>query len=102
VDKAIPCGLVLNELITNSLKHAFPNLRRGKVVVGLRRDSASHAILSVRDDGVGVPPGIDPYQSNSLGMSLVFMLVAQLGGTIDIQSIPGTQMLVRFPVEAAS
>ena len=98
VDKAIPCGLVLNELITNSLKHAFPGGRRGRVTVGLRREEGGHALLIVRDDGAGMPADVD--HSNSLGMTLVVMLVEQLGGTIDIRSTGGTEMRVRFPVEA--
>ncbi|MDF3020397.1 MAG: histidine kinase [Steroidobacteraceae bacterium] len=102
VDKAIPCGLVLNELITNSLKHAFPDGRRGTVKVILRRDGAGHAMLCVSDDGVGIPPGVDPRNSASLGMSLVFMLVEQLGGSIDIQPSPGTELRMRFPIEAGS
>jgi two-component sensor histidine kinase len=100
VDKAIPCGLVLNELITNSLKHAFPKGRRGTVSVGLSRGTDGHALLTVRDDGTGMPPHVD--HSASLGMTLVLMLVEQLGGTIDIRSQAGTEMRVRFPMETTT
>jgi PAS domain S-box-containing protein len=102
VDKAIPCGLVLNELITNSLKHAFPDGRRGTVKVILRRDGPAHAVLSVSDDGVGIPAGVDPRNSTSLGMSLVFMLVEQLGGAVDIRRGRGTELQARFPIEAGA
>jgi PAS domain S-box-containing protein len=102
VDKAIPSGLVLNELMTNALKHAFPQGRRGRVHVGMRRDGQHHAILSVRDDGVGMPANLDPRTTSSLGMSLVFMLAEQLGGEVDIHRAAGTEMRIRFPVEVTT
>jgi PAS domain S-box-containing protein len=100
VDKAIPCGLILNELITNALKHAFPDSRRGKVRVELRRESSGQAVLCVSDDGVGMPEQLVPRESNSLGMSLVHTLVEQLDGEIDIRKHPGTRMRVSFPMDA--
>src|SRR5439155_23859659 len=68
VDKAIPCGLILNELITNSLKHGFPDGRRGAIRVELGKTGTGHLQLSVEDNGVGMPAGIDIWRTQSLGM----------------------------------
>jgi PAS domain S-box-containing protein len=100
VDKAIPCGLILNELITNALKHAFPGTRRGAVRVALRREGPNDIFFSVQDDGVGMPPGFDIHGATSLGMPLVQTLVEQLDGRLEIQSDPGATFCVHFPMES--
>jgi two-component sensor histidine kinase len=100
VDKAIPCGLILNELITNALKHAFPNERRGVIRVGLHMVSNREARLSVADDGIGLPASHDMGKSDSLGMQLVSTLVEQLEGRLDIARSDGTTFSVTFPAEA--
>ncbi len=98
VDKAIPCGLILNELITNALKHGFPNDRRGEIRIQLKK-AGGDLELSVADDGVGIDPGFDPAKSDSLGMQLVQTLVEQLDGKLDIFREAGTTFRVRFPME---
>jgi PAS domain S-box-containing protein len=98
VDKAIPCGLVLNELITNALKHAFPPPRKGTVEVNLRMDAARRVIFSVVDDGVGMSEKFDLKESSSLGLSLVYTLVDQLEGRIEIFHDFGTTFRVTFPM----
>jgi PAS domain S-box-containing protein len=101
VDKAIPCGLILNELITNTLKHAFPDERSGKVRVELRAvDEQRTLLLIVQDDGVGMPAAFDITKSVSLGMRLVTTLVEQLDGTLEIVCDAGTLFRVQFPIEA--
>jgi PAS domain S-box-containing protein len=81
VDRAIPCGIILNELISNALKYAFPGDDGGTVTVRLH--AREHAVeLSVSDDGVGLPAGLDVRTNNSLGLKLVNMLAEQLGGAI--------------------
>jgi PAS domain S-box-containing protein len=97
VDKAIPCGLILNELITNALKHAFPRPRQGQVRVQLRKDGNS-AALSVGDNGVGMPEQFNLKDSSSLGLSLVYTLVEQLDGQVRIIRGSGTTFLVTFPM----
>jgi PAS domain S-box-containing protein len=99
VDKAIPCGLILNELITNSLKHAFPDSRRGTVTVELRRAAGADVVLSVSDDGVGMPSDFSLGHSTSLGLSLVYTLVDQLDGALDIERDNGTMFRVHFAME---
>lgn len=95
VDRAIPCGLILNELVTNALKHAFPNGRRGTIRVELGRVDETDLVLAVSDDGVGLPETID--SNDSLGMQLVRTLVAQLDGRLDVLREPETSFRVTFP-----
>jgi two-component sensor histidine kinase len=97
VDRAIPCGLIANELVTNSLKHAFPDQRRGAIQIRLRRLARQQTEMRVRDDGVGLPPGTDWRNSTSLGMQLVGDLVRQLDGSADLESAHGVHFRVRFP-----
>ena len=93
IDKAIPFGLILNELITNCLKHAFPNGRQGEIYVGLNSDG-SRIILTVRDNGIGIPGDIDINNPRSMGLTLVRSLVKQLKGTLEVKSIGGTEFKV--------
>jgi len=85
VDQAIPCGLLINELVTNAFKHAFPAGRGGEVRVELQplKDGQGWR-LRVADDGVGLPPGFDVQTRNSLGLKLIADLTGQLGGTLAI------------------
>jgi two-component sensor histidine kinase/CHASE1-domain containing sensor protein len=97
VDKAVPCALILNELISNALKHAFATGRRGTIRVELSRVDAG-ACLVVADDGQGLTEGVDPMQGKSLGMKLVSTLTRQLQGTLDIASGAGVTVRVTFPI----
>ncbi|MEZ5283272.1 MAG: sensor histidine kinase, partial [Vicinamibacterales bacterium] len=99
VDKAIPCGLIMNELVTNAFKHAFPGDRMGVIRVQLRALDQPGFELTVADDGVGMADGAAA--SGALGMQLVLTLVAQLGGTLTRAAGPGTAHTVRFAPEAA-
>ena len=84
LDKAIPCGIIVNELISNCLKYAFPDGRKGKVRVGLRLDDSRLVTLTVSDNGVGVPAGLDFRNTDSLGLQLVSLLAVQLKGKISM------------------
>jgi two-component sensor histidine kinase len=101
VNKAIPCGLILNELITNALKHGFPNGRRGTVRVALGKMGEGKLQLSVTDDGVGIPAGLDIRQTKSLGMHLVHTLAEQLGAEVEIAREQGTSVRFTFAGETA-
>jgi PAS domain S-box-containing protein len=90
VDKAIPCGLILSELITNALKHAFPDGRPGTVRVELTQGEKGGLRLVVADDGVGLPAGADAQDSISLGLPLVRMLARQLDASLEIVTSHGT------------
>ncbi len=96
IDTAIPCGLIINELVSNSLKHAFPEGRRGKININIRSAGQEHTI-AVCDDGVGFPRDIDIEHTETLGLRLVKALTDQLGGTLDLDSSSGTTVVVAFP-----
>ncbi len=102
VDKAIPCGLIVNELIVNAFKHAFPGDRRGTIHVALHMTDANHVTLIVQDDGCGMPERREGTAHESLGMRLVATLTRQLDGALEIESAPtrGTTVRVRFPIRA--
>ncbi len=97
IQTAIPCGLILNELAANALKHAFPDGRKGTIRVTLRpRRGRGRYRLTVKDDGIGLPPEFDPARSSSLGLQLVTMLVGQLNGTVERGPGPGTEFRIAF------
>lgn len=97
IDLAIPCGLMLNELITNAFKYAFPDGRPGRITLSLRNAGGEQLSLSVSDDGVGLPAGVDPVQTRSLGLRLVDALVRQVNGRLAISRGPGAAFTVTFP-----
>ncbi len=93
LEKSVPCGLIINELVSNSIKHAFPDERPGIITVDLHAaeagtsgtGSTSRMLLRVSDDGAGFPPEIDPQKASSLGMQLLAALAVQLGGTVAVE-----------------
>jgi two-component sensor histidine kinase len=99
IDAAIPCGLIVNELVSNALKHAFPMGRSGTIRVSFMHDGDRHALISVSDDGVGIPEGFDPQNLKSLGIQLVYLLAGQLGGSATLERSGSTRFVVRFPFE---
>ena len=96
VDKAIPCGLILNELVSNALRHAFPS-SRGAIGIELRQVSEDGIVLAVSDDGIGLAPEFDPAKASSLGLQLVVTLTGQLDGRLEIVRQPGTTFRIIFP-----
>jgi len=95
-DTAIPCGLIINELITNSLKHAFPGERSGTISLSFKQLKNKDFQLTVSDDGVGIPEDVDITRTNTLGMQLVTVLVGQLGGTLKVKRRDGIRFTIRF------
>jgi len=95
VDTAIPCGLIVNELVSNALKHAFRGRQGGTVTIRLQRDEADF-LLTVRDDGVGLAGDIDPAVTETLGLQLVTTLTRQLGGKLSVFRDEGTRFEIRF------
>jgi PAS domain S-box-containing protein len=103
VDMAVNCGLILNELVSNAIKHAFPGDSSGEVTVGLEYDPATGtACLSVRDSGIGLPADLDWRQSSSLGLRLVQMLAGQMRGTVQTGPGSDTEFQIRFNVKGIS
>ena len=98
IDTAIPCGLIINELISNCLKYAFPGNMRGEVRVGLTRKEGSVIEIMVKDNGVGLPQNFDIDKSKSLGLRTVKNLTKyQLKGELSFTGHKGTEFRIRFP-----
>jgi two-component sensor histidine kinase len=96
IDQAVPCGLIINELVSNALKHAFPNHREGVVFIRLHKDGEGQIHLEVGDNGIGFPEGVDFQNTTSLGLQLVNSLVGQLDGTITLNCTAGAIFLITF------
>jgi two-component sensor histidine kinase len=100
VDTTIPCALIINELVSNSLKHAFPATRRSdeacEILIGLGLEAGDMYRLTVSDNGVGLPEGFDMQSSGSLGLKLVAALAKQLGGDIRVSGGSGTEFTISF------
>ena len=96
VDEAVPLGLILNELISNALKHAFPSHEKGEVLVTFQRTEQNGVFLSVRDSGKGLPKGFNWKTTESLGLRLVRMLTGQLDAEVHVTSDGGTAFKVIF------
>ena len=99
IDQANPIGLVINELISNSLKYAFPDERKGEITVSMKKLN-KELELTIMDDGIGMPDGLDWKNSTSLGLKLVRTLVEnQLGGSLDMESENGTKFTIKFAID---
>jgi len=101
IDNAIPCGLILNELISNSIKHAFTEGEKGLIAVKLFFDKKTRLCnLIVHDNGKGLPPGFD-FSKNltSFGLLMVNLLTSQLQGTVRLNSVDGTEFVIAFPIK---
>jgi len=96
VDTAIPCGLIINELVSNALKYAFPNKAEGKIYIALHFDEDKIYTLTIRDNGIGLPPNWQVSSVNSLGLKLVDILAQQLEGTLQVNSRSGTEFSLIF------
>jgi len=96
IDSAIPCGFIINELVSNSLKHGFPDGRQGCLRITLDSEPDGTVRMGVGDTGVGLPEGLDFRKTESLGLQLVCTLVEQLHGSIDLDRTRGTEFLVVF------
>ena len=95
---AVPCGLIINELLTNAFKYAFPDNRRGVLSVHFTKTDDTYR-LAIKDNGVGLPEGFDYKEASTLGLQLVNILTEQLGGTVQIKSDKGTEAVVTFRTE---
>ncbi|HEV3113672.1 MAG TPA: PAS domain S-box protein [Candidatus Binataceae bacterium] len=97
IELAVPLGLILNELISNCLKYAFPDGRAGRIRVELRPVDVTRLKLTVADDGVGFPAQVDFRTTETLGMQLVRTLTEQIGGDLELRRGAGTEFAISFP-----
>jgi len=101
MDIAVPCGLIANELISNSLKHGFPGGRRGTISIRLENAGEKECEFTVSDDGVGFPPGLDFRNTPSFGLQLINGLAShQMRGTVEFRKGTGTTFVIRFPCQS--
>ncbi|KJU84501.1 sensory transduction histidine kinase [Candidatus Magnetobacterium bavaricum] len=98
LEAAVPCGLIINELLTNAFKYAFPNNRKGIISIHFIKADQTYT-LTIKDNGVGLPEGFDYQKSDTLGLQLVTALTGQLDGTLQIKSEDGMETVVMFPVK---
>lgn len=96
IDMAIPCGLIVNELVSNALKYAFPKTQSGEIQIEFRQNQDQTLVLTVQDNGIGLPQDFNLKQTKTLGISLVQGLTKQLRGTLKIDSGPGTTFRITF------
>ncbi len=98
ITQAIPCSLVLNEVISNILKHAFKEGQRGTVEISVQNSTNGKIYIRIKDDGVGIPEDIEIHETHSIGLSLIRTLVQdQLEGTVQINRSNGTEFIMEFP-----
>ena len=97
VNVGIPCGLIVNELVSNSLKHAFPDGKKGTIRVGINKNGNGSNVLVVADNGVSIPETVDFRNTTSLGLQLVTVLSGQINGTISLSKAEGTEFIITFP-----
>jgi PAS domain S-box-containing protein len=100
--QAVPCGLILSELVSNALKYAFPGSREGSLSIRLSHADPGKARLDLRDDGIGLPDADRWREARTLGLRLVRMFEEQIGGTIAVETDPGTAFTLVFPLNRAS
>jgi PAS domain S-box-containing protein len=98
ISAAVPCGLIVNELISNALKHAFPAGMRGHIQIELTREPDNFTALNVSDDGIGIPDSFDLADATTLGLQLVSLLADQLGAEVAIHRSKPTRFSLRFKV----
>jgi two-component sensor histidine kinase len=96
IDTAIPCGLLISELLSNSFKHAFPERKNGKIILKITQHDGDKFNLFYRDDGVGLPRDYNFEHPDSMGMELIQSLVEQLDGTVEIKNESGTEYNINF------
>jgi two-component sensor histidine kinase len=97
IDRAIPCGLIVNEVVTNALKHAFPDERTGRVDVSMCETGKHRFSLEIKDDGVGIASE-DQHPAESFGLRLVGMLARQLHGNVETEQESGLAFRLQFEV----
>ena len=98
-DTLLPCGLIVNELVTNSCKYAFPDGKEGEIYLSVKPGADHTLVIVAEDDGVGLPTGLDFRRSTTLGLQLVDDMVSQLKGSWTVEPSAGTQFRIILPAE---
>ena len=101
IDKAIPCGLIINELVSNCMKYAFPDKREGEIQIEMKAQNGN-VNMGIYDNGIGFPKDLDINKTETLGLQLVNALTAQLGGNIILDRDTGTRFTILFSASMAN
>jgi two-component sensor histidine kinase/HAMP domain-containing protein len=96
IDTMIPLGLIINELVSNALKYAFPNDMKGKLLLSLKETEDANYELVIKDTGVGLPADFDIMKAKSLGLQIVNSLIGQIGGTLEVSNKAGAEFRIAF------
>jgi two-component sensor histidine kinase len=96
IDAAIPCGLIINELISNSFKYAFKGKDQGTISIIFKRLNTEEYQLEVADDGIGIPNDVDITKTKSLGMKIIHKLIKQIDGELSTDFSEGTKFIITF------
>jgi two-component sensor histidine kinase len=96
INRAIPCGLIISELVSNCLKHAFLGKKEGQITIRMATDKKGINRLVVKDNGTGLPERLDYRKAETLGLQLVIDLVKQINGSIELKRTHGTEFIVKF------
>jgi len=99
IDTIIPCGLILNELVSNALKYAFPKGQKGLIEVRLTDNGDNTCTLKIMDNGIGLPEGLDLYSTDTLGMQIVTSLCQQIDASLEVSNEGGTAFMVTFSIK---
>jgi two-component sensor histidine kinase len=95
MEQSVPLGLIINELVTNTIKYAFPNDKEGKLYIEFRKKGKNYTLI-FKDNGVGLPDDFDLNNLNGLGLMVVQNLTLQLGGTMVVMDCEGTGFKIEF------
>jgi two-component sensor histidine kinase len=98
IDLAVPCGLILQELISNAIKHAFPDGRKGEIILSFKKQDHGTFNLCLSDNGIGIPSNINFQKPQSLGFQLVSNLSCQIAGSFTVTQNKGTSFFIDFPL----
>lgn len=102
INQLVPCGLIINELVTNALTYAFPEQRSGQVSIQINALPDHRCQLIIADDGIGLPPNVEVAESSTLGLKLVTSLTQQLIGSLTVQRKHGTTFNIEFPISPSA
>lgn len=95
IDTAIPLGLLVTEIVTNAIKHAFPDGQHGNINIKLERNNSFYT-LTITDDGIGMPKDLELDNTDSLGIKLIMSLAEQLDAKLTIEGVNGTEYIIKF------
>ena len=96
MDTAMPCGLLITEIVSNSLKYGFPHHREGEIIIDFKKIPEKKVLMTISDNGIGLPAGFEIEKSDSLGMQLIIALTSQLDGELIFSGDRGTKFSITF------